>query len=201
MSKYLIVGLGNPGRKYSGNRHNIGFMLIDQLARAHGISLSRVQQRAVVGTGRIVGKAVILAKPQTMMNLSGDSVGPLANFYRIPAERIIVAYDDLDLPLGYLRLRKTGGSGGHNGVSSLINHLGKQFVRVRMGIDRPSGSMPPAAYVLQDFGRNERDSVDAMLDDAVRAVVAILRDGIDNAMNQHNTRKLSVDASATDTSS
>ena len=196
MSRILIVGLGNTGRKYRGNRHNIGFMLVDKLATAHDIPMTRVQERAIVGFGRIADRAVILAKPQTMMNLSGDSIGPLAHYYGISAENIIVAYDDLDLAFGYLRLRKTGGAGGHNGMRSLINHLGKDFLRVRLGIGRPAGRMPTAAYVLQDFGTEEQETVAIVLAEAADAVRSILRDGIDNAMNQHNKRPDSAETAA-----
>lgn len=187
-NKYLIVGLGNAGRDYRGNRHNVGFMLVDLLAQQHNIPLTRVQNRAIVGFGQIGGEAAVLAKPQTMMNLSGDAIGPLANFYKIAPEQIIVAYDDLDLATGQLRLRKTGGAGGHNGMRSLINHLGKDFIRVRIGIGRPPGKMPAAAYVLQDFGRDEREIIDVTLAEAADAVITILRDGPDTAMNRHNQR-------------
>lgn len=189
-NKYLIVGLGNAGRDYRGNRHNVGFMLVDLLAQQYAIPLTRVQNRAIVGFGQIVGEAVVLAKPQTMMNLSGDAIGPLAKFYKIDPQQIIVAYDDLDLAMGQLRLRKTGGAGGHNGMRSLINHLGNDFNRVRIGIGRPPGKMPAAAYVLQDFARDEREIIDVTLAEAADAIVTILRDGPDNAMNQHNQRSV-----------
>ena len=130
--KYLIVGLGNPGRKYRGNRHNIGFMAVDLLANEYGISSKTTQNKAIVGNGRIQGKAVILAKPQTFMNSSGDSVGPLAKYFKIPNENILVIYDELDLPFGTIRLREKGGAGGHNGMKSIINHLGQDFARMRL---------------------------------------------------------------------
>ncbi len=186
--KFLIVGLGNRGRKYRGNRHNIGFMLVDRLAEAYGISMNRVQNRALVGNGRIHTHNVILAKPQTMMNLSGDAVGPLANYYKIPPANVLVIYDELDLPFGTIRLREKGGAGGHNGMKSIINHLGNDFPRMRLGIGRPPGQMPPAAYVLQDFGKEERPIVDELLAEAVKAVETFLNDGIDLAMSRHNKR-------------
>lgn len=186
--KFLIVGLGNPGSEYKQNRHNIGFMLIDRLAARHGIDLGRVQQRAIVGSGRIVEQSVVLVKPQTFMNRSGDSVGPLARFYKVSLGNILVAYDDLDLPAGTLRLREQGGAGGHNGMKSLINHLGQAFPRLRLGIDRPPGRMPPAAYVLQDFSAGERAVVDELLDQAVQAVETYLSEGINMAMSRHNGR-------------
>ncbi|NKQ36757.1 MAG: aminoacyl-tRNA hydrolase [Chloroflexi bacterium] len=185
--RYLIVGLGNPGRKYRGNRHNIGFMAVDRLAQAHGIQGGKVQNKAIVADGRIVQKPVILAKPQTWMNASGDAVGPLANYYQIPNENILVIYDELDLPFGAIRLREKGGAGGHNGMKSIINHLGQDFPRMRLGIGRPPGQMPPHAYVLQDFRPEERPLLDNVLTEAVRAVETWLTDGIQLAMSRHNS--------------
>jgi PTH1 family peptidyl-tRNA hydrolase len=185
-AKRLIVGLGNPGRKYQENRHNIGFMAINRLAEKHHIDLSRTQNKAIVGSGQIDGHAVILAKPQTFMNKSGNAVGPLANYYKIDPSAVLVVYDELDLPLGTLRLRETGGSGGHNGMKSIIQHLGNDFPRLRLGIGRPPGRMPPAAYVLQDFGSDEQAVVDELLDHAVQAIETFLAEGIDLAMTRHN---------------
>lgn len=185
--RYLIVGLGNPGRKYRGNRHNIGFMAVDRLAQAHGIQGGKVQNKAIVADGRIAGKKVILAKPQTYMNASGDAVGPLASYYQIPHENILVIYDELDLPFGAIRLREKGGAGGHNGMKSIINHLGQDFPRMRLGIGRPPGQMPPHAYVLQDFRPEELPLLNDILDEAVRAVETWLQDGIQMAMSRHNS--------------
>lgn len=182
----LIVGLGNPGRKYRNNRHNIGFMAIDRLAAAHHIELSRVQSKAVIGTGRVDRQPVILAKPQTFMNKSGDAVGPLANYYRIDPQAVLVVYDELDLPLGTLRLREQGGSGGHNGMKSVIQHLGNNFPRLRLGIGRPPGRMPPSAYVLQDFAVDEDPIVEELLTGAVEAIETFLSEGIEMAMSRHN---------------
>ena len=185
--KYLIVGLGNPGKEHRKNRHNVGFMTVDRLADGNGISMSRAQSKAVVGNGRIAGKPVILAKPQTYMNRSGDSIGPLVNYYRIPPENVLVIYDELDLPFGSLRLRQSGGSGGHNGMKSIINHLGQGFPRLRLGIGRPPGRMEPADFVLTDFRRQELEVAGELLDDAVATVEAYLREGIDLAMTRHNS--------------
>lgn len=185
-SKFLIVGLGNPGREYGSNRHNVGFMAVDRLGDVHGVSLSRVQNKAVIGSGRIAGLSVILAKPQTFMNKSGDAAGPLANYYRIDPEQVLVVYDDLDLPLGTLRLRERGGAGGHKGVKSIIQHMGNDFPRLRLGIGRPPGRMPASAYVLQDFGEDEWPVVRDVLDRAVVAVETFLREGIELAMSRHN---------------
>lgn len=184
--RFLIVGLGNPGREHAQNRHNIGFMVLDRLAAEHGISLGRVQNRAIIGTGKIAGRDVVLAKPQTYMNLSGEAVGALARYYKIPVANVLVIYDELDLPFGTLRLREKGGAGGHNGMRSLIQHLGEAFPRLRLGIGRPPGRMPPAAYVLQDFGREDAPIVEEMITAAIAAVETFLRDGINLAMSRHN---------------
>jgi peptidyl-tRNA hydrolase, PTH1 family len=184
--RFLIVGLGNAGRTYQANRHNIGFMLIDRLAASHTIRLSRVQQRAIVGDGRIAAQPVILAKPQTYMNLSGNAVGPLVKYYKLPLANLLVVYDELDLPLGTLRLREKGGAGGHNGMRSIIQQVGDEFPRLRLGIGRPPGRMDPAAYVLQDFSRDETAVVDVMLDQALQAITTFVTDGIMLAMSRFN---------------
>ena len=183
---WMLCGLGNPGRKYQKNRHNVGFMAVERIADAHGISLSQVEQRAVVGSGQIAGRSVVLAKPQTFMNKSGDAIGPLVNYYKMDLGDVLVIYDDLDLPLGTLRLREVGGAGGHNGMKSIIQHLGNGFPRLRLGIGRPPGRMPPAAYVLQDFGDEEWPIVEQMLGRAADAVDVFLRDGVELAMSRFN---------------
>ncbi|MCP4356539.1 MAG: aminoacyl-tRNA hydrolase [Chloroflexi bacterium] len=185
-NRYLITGLGNPGRKYRGNRHNIGFMVVDRLAAAYGIQSSKVQNKAIVGSGRIANKPVIIAKPQTYMNRSGDAVGPLTNYYKIPNENILIIYDELDLPFGAIRLREKGGAGGHNGMRSLINHLGQEFARMRLGIGRPPGRMPVEAYVLQDFHKDNLLLLDEVLDTAVQAVETFLAEGIQLTMSRYN---------------
>lgn len=184
--RYLIVGLGNPGREHNQQRHNIGFMAIDQLAAAHNFQGVKVQNRAIVQNGRIGPKPVILAKPQTYMNRSGDAIGPLANFYKIPPAQILVIYDELDLPFGTIRLRASGSSGGHNGMKSLIAHLGDGFARMRLGIGRPPGQMPAYAYVLQDFGKADQPLLREMLDTAVRATETFIDQGIQLAMSRFN---------------
>ena len=184
--RYLITGLGNPGRGHLYNRHNIGFMVVDRLAARHGIDMKRVQSKAIVGSGRIAGRAVVLAKPQTFMNLSGEAVGPLVNYYKVPLTHILVVYDELDIPFGVLRLREKGGAGGHNGMRSIIQHLGNEFARLRMGIGRPPGRMEAAAYVLQDFGRDELPLVSDMLATGVEAIESFVADGIDLTMSRFN---------------
>jgi PTH1 family peptidyl-tRNA hydrolase len=184
--RFLIVGLGNPGRKYRENRHNIGFMAVERFAQEFSFSLERVQQRALVGSGRINDHRILMAKPQTFMNNSGDSVGPLARYYRIPAAQVLVVYDELDLPLGSLRLRQKGGAGGHNGMKSIMQHLDSDFPRLRLGIGRPPGRMDPAAFVLQDFRKAELPLVDEILAEAADVIENCVRYGLDVAMNRHN---------------
>jgi peptidyl-tRNA hydrolase, PTH1 family len=184
---YLIVGLGNPGRDYRDNRHNVGFMLVDRLAARLGVAFSRLESRALVTKGEQEGRRVILAKPQTFMNLSGQAVGALARYYKIPLENTLVAYDEVDLPFGTLRLRASGGSGGHKGMNSVIERLGTQDIpRLRIGIDRPPGRKEAADYVLQDFTNSEGKALPAILDQAVDAVLVFISQGIDAAMNKYN---------------
>lgn len=185
--RYLIVGLGNPGRKYSRNRHNTGFMTIDRAAERHGIRFGKLQSKAAVATGRMAGRNVLLAKPQGYMNNSGQPVRSLVDFYKIPVDRLIVVYDDLDLPSGTVRLRPEGGSGGQNGMRDVIQHLGtREFARLRMGIGRPPGRMDPVDYVLQDFSKDEWEVMQVALDTAVDALETWLADGIQLAMSRYN---------------
>ena len=184
---FLLIGLGNPGREYRDNRHNTGFMLIDRIAvrlNAHGMKL---QSKAIVTSVLHEDKKLILAKPQTYMNLSGHSVQGLANFYKLPLDNLLVAHDDLDLPFGTIRMRPGGGPGGQKGVASAIEHLGtKDFVRLRIGIGRPPGRMDPADYVLQDFSRDESKTLSEILDHAADAVLVFVKEGLDTAMNKFN---------------
>jgi PTH1 family peptidyl-tRNA hydrolase len=161
-------------------------MVVDRLAEKYGIRLGRVQQKAITGEGRIKDQTVILVKPQTYMNLSGDSVGPLAKYFKVAVENVLAIYDEIDLPFGTLRLRSQGGSGGHNGMKSLIQHLGNDFPRLRLGIGRPSGRMPPSAYVLQDFDKDEQPILSELIDSAIETVETILTEGVDLAMTRHN---------------
>jgi len=188
---YLIVGLGNPGPEYAANRHNVGQRCVSRLAAAHRLSLRRRQKRARVVAGRIDRQRVVLALPRTFMNESGRAVAPLAGFYQVPLQKLLVVYDDLDLPLGTLRLRPEGGSGGHRGMRSIIQHLGSQeFPRLRIGIDRPPGRMDPADYVLQDFSSEEELILDQVLDTAVAAIETWLAEGIEEAMNRYNQQSV-----------
>jgi PTH1 family peptidyl-tRNA hydrolase len=201
-STKMIVGLGNPGPRYAGNRHNIGFQCIDLFAARYSINLPRMQMKARVGDGWIqqrtiplpaIGAApaqrqkVILVKPLTFMNLSGQAVGSLVRYYSIDLDDIIVVHDDLDLDAGILRLRRNGGSGGQNGIKSLIQHLGSpDFHRARVGIGRPHGRMDAAAYVLQDFSSAEEDIFGPLRQTIVDALAYWLFSGIDAAMNRYN---------------
>ncbi len=185
-----IVGLGNPGPEYHGNRHNIGFQCVDLLGRRHGIDLSRVQLRCVTGDGWINAHGrhkVLLVKPLTYMNSSGEGVAPLARYYKVEPENIMVIHDDLDLESGVLRIRKGGGSGGQNGVKSIIQRLGTpEFPRIRVGIGRPPGRMDPADYVLHDFSASEEETFGPLRERICDALESWLADGIDIAMNQYN---------------
>ena len=186
-SPYLIVGLGNPGREYKENRHNFGFMLIDRLTVRLNARGMKVMSKAIVIDARYEGRKLILAKPQTYMNLSGQSVQGLLRFYKIPLENLIMAHDDLDLPFGTVRLRPGGGPGGQKGVGSTIQQLGTQeFARLRLGIGRPPGRMDPAAYVLQDFPPGDMLSLSRILDHAADAALTWVTDGLNAAMNQFN---------------
>lgn len=182
----LIVGLGNPGAKYHNTRHNIGFMLADRLAVKHGIRFAQAE-KAFWGKGVISGKEALIIKPQTFMNLSGEAVKRFADAYCVPPESIIIAYDDLDLPPGRLRLRKNGGGGGHRGMASVISLLGTQdFPRVRLGIGRPVvGDI--VDYVLSPFDADELVAVEELLGRAVESVEAVACEGIEAAMNRFNS--------------
>jgi len=184
---YLIAGLGNPGAEYRQNRHNIGFMVVDTLAEVSRIALRRVEFRALVGKGSLDDTRLILAKPQTYMNASGQSVAPLMHFYKIPESRLLVVHDDLDLPFGTLRLRPSGGTGGQRGMESIVSQLGtRDFARLRMGIGRPPGRMDPKDYVLHDFDADQQEMLPEILQTAVDAIRRFIEDGIEKAMNDFN---------------
>ncbi len=183
----LIVGLGNPGRKYEKTRHNVGFRVVDLLAERWKLDHADTAFQGELVKGSAAGKKILLLKPQTFMNLSGASVSACAKFYKIPASDVWAIHDDLDLPLGHLRLREGGSSGGHNGVQSVIERLGtREFVRFRLGIGRPSTPMPIEDYVVQPFADAEREIADQMILRASDAVEAALKDGPQKAMNVYN---------------
>jgi PTH1 family peptidyl-tRNA hydrolase len=184
---FLIVGLGNPGRDYRLNRHNIGFRAVDHLAQVWGIAMGTVRNKALIGQGLRGKVRVILAKPQTFMNLSGQSVASLLKYYKIPQEKMLVIYDDLDLSLGTLRLRENGGSAGHKGMTSIIQQLGSNdFSRLRLGINRPPGRMPVENYVLQNFSEKEEELLNSLVDRAAEAVEVFIKKGVNAAMTQFN---------------
>ncbi|XP_065877070.1 peptidyl-tRNA hydrolase, mitochondrial [Euphorbia lathyris] len=177
---WLFVGLGNPGDKYKGTRHNVGFELVDAFAESAGIAMNTVHCKAISGEGFIGEAPVILAKPQTYMNLSGESTGPLAAYHKLPLNRVIVLHDDMDLPCGVLRLQAKGGHGSHNGLKNVIYHFrgNKEFARMRIGIGRPPGQMDPKAFLLQKFNATARGRIDAAIPEGVAALKSILLRGL-----------------------
>jgi PTH1 family peptidyl-tRNA hydrolase len=186
--RFLIVGLGNPGREYRANRHNAGFMLLDRLVERHKwLGFTKRQGKALITTGQLPPANLVLAKPQTFMNLSGEAVGSLVRFYDLPLEQLLVIVDEIDLPLGTLRLRPDGGSAGHNGMRSIIEQLGTEvFPRLRLGVGRPPGVKAAAGYVLRDFRGDDLDIMNVTLDKAADAVETFVRDGLVTAMNRFN---------------
>ena len=185
--KYLIVGLGNPGAKYEATRHNVGFAVIDVLARRHGLGAGRSQKQALAWDGRIGAKRVKLAKPLTYMNRSGESLRQLTDYFDISLENLLVIHDDLDTPFGSLRLRWNGGHGGQNGLRSIVRHLGStDFARLRFGIGRPPGRMDPVHYVLQAFRGDDAIRADELAARAADAIEVWLSDGLERAMTLYN---------------
>ncbi|KAK7320021.1 hypothetical protein RJT34_04750 [Clitoria ternatea] len=188
---WLIVGLGNPGKKYAATRHNVGFEMVDTIAEAEGISMSSVSLKALFGKGFIGDVPVILAKPQTFMNSSGESVGAIVSYYKIPLKQVLVVFDDMDLPFAKLRLLPKGGHGGHNGMKSVINHFkgNNGFPRLRIGIGRPPGKMDPVAFVLRPFTKQEREELDFTLQHGLEAVRILLLEGFDKSATFVNSAK------------
>lgn len=187
---YLIVGLGNPTLKYAGTRHNVGFDVIDRIADEYNISVESRKSRAFVGTGTIAGRRVLLAKPQTYMNLSGESVRGLADFYKIDVQtELLVIYDDVSLDVGQLRIRRKGSAGGHNGVKSIISHLGTDvFHRIKVGVGEKPARCDLADYVLGHFSGEDKDAVEEGCQCAVHAAELILSGQVERAMNQYNQK-------------
>lgn len=188
----IIAGLGNPGKDYVNTRHNVGFMTIDALASKYGIDVNEKKHKAIIGKGTINGQKVILAKPQTFMNLSGESLRELVDYYKPEVEtQVIVVYDDITLDVGAIRVRKKGSAGGHNGMKSIIAHLGTQdFQRVRVGIGEKPPRMDLADWVLSRFSKEDLTILEDSLKEAVDAVTMLTEGGIDEAMNKYN-RKVS----------
>lgn len=187
---YIIVGLGNPTRQYEGTKHNVGFDTIDFLVDEYRVPSSGVKHKAMYGKGVIAGQKVILAKPLTYMNLSGESVAELVNYYKIdPEEELVVIYDDINLAPGYIRVRKKGSAGGHNGIKNIIAQLGSdKFKRIRVGVGEKPKNWDLADYVLSPFSKEERTQVDEAIRHAADALEMILQDDIDGAMNKYNKK-------------
>lgn len=188
---FVIVGLGNPGKKYENTRHNAGFLAIDALAEKYGISITEKKHKALCGTGVIEGTKVLLVKPQTFMNLSGESVGEIMNFYKLdPEEEMLVIYDDVSLAPGNIRIRKKGSAGGHNGIKSLIAHTGTQgFMRIKVGVgEKPSG-WDLADYVLGQFTDEDNTKLKEIMPDIMGAAVLMMQGDVDKAMNDFNGKK------------
>lgn len=187
---WLLVGLGNPGKKYEGTRHNVGFELIDSIAQSEGISLNAIQSKALIGKGSICNTPVLLAKPQTYMNLSGESVGPLAVYYGIPFQRVLVIADMMELLCGIMRLQAKGGYYLHNGVKSVIDHLKNQnFPRLYIGIGNPPGRMDPKAYVLQQFSPMEHEKMNCCLQEGVDAARLLISEGFSEHVDHFNIKQ------------
>ncbi|MDP9093116.1 MAG: aminoacyl-tRNA hydrolase [Actinomycetota bacterium] len=185
--RQLIVGLGNPGPRYTGTRHNAGFFVVDLLAERLGAKFKAHKGRADIVEGRLAGASIVLAKPKSYMNESGGPVVSISRFYKVPVEQITVVHDELDLPFGALRLKRGGGDGGHNGLRSLSSALGnREFTRVRFGIGRPPGRQEPADYVLREFAPAERKELDFLVDRAADAVELLIVQGLEVAQNQYN---------------
>ena len=184
---HLIVGLGNPGRDYIYTRHNIGFNIIDYLASLYLIDIKKSEGKALTGRGIIQGEKVLLAKPQTFMNNSGISVRELSEYYKIPVNKIIVVYDDVDIPIGKIRIRPQGSAGTHNGMRSIVYHIkDDNFPRVRIGIDKPKNSMDIAAYVIGKFTKEEIELIDSIYKKASLAITTIIENGCNIAMSKYN---------------
>ena len=185
---YIIVGLGNPGEKYDNTRHNCGFLTIDALAKKHNLDFQESKQKALVAKGVINGEKVILAKPLTFMNLSGESVRALTDYYKVDYEsEVIIVYDDISLPVGNLRIRKKGSAGGHNGIKSIISHLGSDnFIRIKVGVGEKPKGYDLADYVLGHFSSEEQVMMQEAFNKGAEAVETIMESGPDKAMNKYN---------------
>ncbi|MCK9930132.1 aminoacyl-tRNA hydrolase [Frankia sp. Mgl5] len=182
---WLVVGLGNPGASYAGNRHNIGFMVVDLLAERTGARLRSHRSRAEIDQVRIAGRSVVLARPRTFMNVSGPPVAAVRAFYKIDLSRVIVVHDELDIPFDAIRLKRGGGDNGHNGLRSITSSLGsRDYLRVRVGIGRPPGRMDPADFVLRDFSPVERKALPLIVDNAADAVESLLQEELAAVQNR-----------------
>lgn len=187
---YIIAGLGNPTKEYDKTRHNVGFAVIDALADRYGIDVREKKHKALCGKGVIEGQKVILAKPQTFMNLSGESIRAMVDFYKVTPEEIIIIYDDVSLEPGQLRLRLKGSAGGHNGIKNIIAHLGTQeFPRIKVGVGAKPPRMDLADYVLSRFSQGETRLMEEAYKEAAQAAAMMMTDGAERAMNHFNAKK------------
>lgn len=188
---FLIVGLGNPDKRYEKTRHNVGFDAVDALAEQYHIAITEKKHKALCGTGVIEGTKVLLAKPQTYMNLSGESVAEIVNFYKLdPEEEMLVIFDDISLAPGNIRVRKKGSAGGHNGVKSIIADIGTQnFMRIKVGVGEKPAGWDLADYVLGRFPESDREAVEAAIEDVQQAAVLMMQGQVDKAMNDFNAKK------------
>ncbi len=185
---HLIVGLGNPGRRYADTRHNAGFMVIDRLAERWGAPVDQRQFGAEIGKALIAHKPAILAKPQSFMNLSGQPVASLKGFYKSKNDEIVVVHDDMDIEFGQVQVKEGGGHRGHNGLRDINQKVGSDYVRVRFGLSRPPEQWDPADYVLGKWSTDQKSQLDSAVDQAANAVESVLRDGVAAAKNTYNTR-------------
>lgn len=187
---FLIVGLGNPGKEYEDTRHNIGFKVVDNIAKEYNIQINRQKFKGIYGEGFINGEKVILLKPTTYMNLSGESVGEVVNFYNIENDEILIIYDDISLDIGKLRIREKGSAGGHNGIKSIIAHLGSEvFSRIKIGVGQPNSDL--VKHVLGKFSKEEMVTLDESIEAATNATAEIIKNDVKTAMNQFNGFKAS----------
>lgn len=187
----MIVGLGNPGNEYAGTRHNVGWMLVDALAEHLGINEWRSREKGMVAEGRIGSEKILLVKPLTYMNNSGECVGPLMRWYKLEPEDIMAAHDDMDIPMGTIRIRKKGSAGGHNGIKSLLGHIGSEnFGRLRIGIGRPQPGWSVINHVLAKFNDQEQKEIGDTIKQLIPAVECMVLEGPDMAMNKFNPKKV-----------
>lgn len=188
---YIVVGLGNPGKKYENTRHNIGFELVDYLARKFGIKVEKIKHKALIGEFLYEGEKIVLVKPQTYMNLSGESVLSIVNYYNIELERLVVVYDDIDIPLGNVRIRKSGSAGSHNGMKDIIYKLkNDSFPRIRIGVGKPQNkNIDLKDFVLSGYSKAEVPLMEEAVISSAEAILTMLKSNIDIAMNLYNSKK------------
>ncbi|MBR4890760.1 MAG: aminoacyl-tRNA hydrolase [Clostridia bacterium] len=185
---FVILGIGNPGKKYDGTRHNIGFIAMDYMSAKYNININKIKHKALIGEGTISGEKVILVKPQTYVNLSGESLREICSYYKVPVEKVIVIHDDISLSCGRMRIREKGSDGGHNGIKSIIYHLSSDsFTRIKIGVGEPPANYDLADWVLGRFSKEEVSHLSKLVDCIVEEVVPkIITDGAKSAMNDYN---------------